>query len=380
MNLNKVINEKKRYLVHGNHGGEIYQFNSINDTNSLIDFSTNINPLMTSNMLVHICNDSISQVPKYPDSNSTRLKEELVKYFNNKIGKENLIIGAGSMELISIFCDMFIDPSDEIIIVQPTFSEYAWAVQKNDGTIINIYRKSENYFRIECKPIINKITPKTKVIFLCNPNNPNGLLDNPKDIEKIVNIASNNDILVFLDEAFIEFAREFNSFIYKISSFDNLFISRSFTKFFGLTGLRIGFGVSTPKIIDYVIRGQNLWSVNCFGQIIALEILKSKKFIDNSLKFFSKERKFMKNELKKIPELKILPSDTNFFLINTENSGIKSTQLKELLIKDNILIRDCSNYNGLNDYYIRISIKNRDLNIKLINSLKKIILSKKIYK
>ena len=377
MNLNKVINKKKRYLTHGNHGGEIYKFNSINNPNSLIDFSTNINPLVISNNLVRVCKDSIDQVPKYPDSNSTRLKKELVRYFDYKINKENLIIGAGSMELISIFCDMFIDSGDEIIIVQPTFSEYGWAVQKNGGNIVNVYRKSENYFRVECKPIINKITPKTKVIFLCNPNNPNGLLDNTKDLEKIINIASKNDVLVFLDEAFIEFTGEFNSFLYEISSFDNLFISRTFTKFFGLTGLRIGFGVSTPEIIDYVIRGQNLWSINYFGQITALEMLKSKKFIEDSLKFFSKERQFMKNELKKIPGLKIFPTDTNFFLINTENSGIKSTKIKELLLKDNILIRDCSNYNGLNDYYIRISIKNRDLNTKLINSLKKIILSQK---
>lgn len=369
------MNEKKRYLKHGNHGGKIYKFDLINDPNSLIDFSTNINHLITPSMLVHMCKDSMSQVPKYPDSNSTRLKEELVRYFDNKIDRDNLIIGAGSMELISIFCDMLIEPTDEIIIVQPTFSEYAWAVQKNGGNIINVYRKSKNYFRVECKPIINKINPKTKIIFLCNPNNPNGLLDNPKDIEKIVNAASKNDVLVFLDEAFIEFAREFNSFIYKISSFDNLFISRSFTKFFGLTGLRIGFGVSTPEIIDYIIRGQNLWSVNCFGQEVALEMLKSKRFIDDSLKFFSKERKFMKNELKTIPGLKILPTDTNFFLINTKNTGIKSTQLKELLLKNNILIRDCSNYNGLNDYYIRISIKTRQLNIKLINCLKKIVLS-----
>ena len=377
LNLNKIFNKKKRNLTHGSHGGEIYTFNSINNPNSLIDFSTNINPLATPNIFAHMCMNSMNQVPKYPDSNSTLLKEELVKYFDNKINKENLFIGAGSMELISIFSDMFIDPDDEIIIVQPTFSEYAWAVQKNGGNIVNVYRKPENHFRVECKPIINQITPKTKVIFLCNPNNPNGLLDHPKDIEKIINIASKNDVLVFLDEAFIEFTGEFNSFIYKISSHDNLFISRTFTKFFGLTGLRIGFGVSTPEIIDYTIRGQNLWSVNCLGQIVAQEMLKSEKFIQDSRNFFSKERKFMEDEFKEILGLKIFPSDTNFILINTENNGIKSNKIKELLLKENILIRDCSNYDGLNDYYLRISIKNRDLNIKLINSLKKIIPSQK---
>ncbi len=373
MNLNKIINKKKKNLTHRSHGGEIYNGNTTDNFNSLIDFSTNINPLANPDIFANAYKKSIKQVPMYPDSNSTMLKKELVKYFEKKISEENLIVGAGSMELISLFCDMFINSNDEVIIVQPTFSEYEWAVQKKRGNVINVYRKPENYFRIDTKSIIDQIKLETRIIFLCNPNNPNGLLDNTKDIEEIIVVASKNDVFVFLDEAFIEFTGEINSFINKISKFDNLFISRSFTKFFGLTGLRIGFGVSSPEIINFISKGQILWSVNCIGQKVAQEILKSKKFIADSFNFFINERLFLKNELKKITGLKIFPSDTNYILINTEGTGIKSSKIKELLIKDNILIRDCSNYEGLDEFYIRISIKTRQLNLKLIHSLNECI-------
>ncbi|NHI94969.1 MAG: histidinol-phosphate aminotransferase family protein [Candidatus Lokiarchaeota archaeon] len=373
MNLKNVIKNEKKNLMHGNHGGEIFKFNSKKNLDSLMDFSTNINHLVTPNMLLSAYKDALNQVSMYPDSNSTLLKEELVRYFNNTITKDNLIVGAGSMDLISTFCDMFIDTADDVIIIQPTFSEYAWGIEKNGGTIINSYRTSENDFYIEHESIINNFTHRTKAIFICNPNNPNGVLDNSKELEKIIRLASKNDIIVFLDEAFIEFADESNSFINNILSFDNLFICRTFTKFFGLTGLRIGFGVSSPKIINYMKRGQKLWPVNCFGQVFALKMLKLKKFTEDSLQFFSIEREFIKKKLLEIPRLKIFPTNTNFFLINTENIGIKSNLIKELLIEENILIRDCSNFEGLNDYYIRFSIKNRDMNIKLINALKKIV-------
>lgn len=375
MNFEKVINHKKKTLIHGTHGGEIYDNDPIINNKSLLDFSTNINPFVAPDIIKQACLNSLNLVARYPDSNSTKLKEELLNYFENKISIENLIVGAGSMKLISLFCDMFINPNDEIIISQPTFSEYEWAVRKNAGKIVNIYRKPENNFRIEYKPIVNNISSKTKAIFICNPNNPNGYLDDSKELIKIINEASKNDVLILLDEVFIEFTGEFNSCVFKISSFDNLFICRSFTKFFGLTGLRVGFGVSTPEIIEYITCGQVLWPVNCFGQSLAIEMLKSKKFIEDSLNLFFKEREFIENELKKIHELKIFPSHANFFLINLEKTGIRSTKLKEELLKENILIRDCSNYNGLNDYYIRISVKTRESNLKLINSLKRIIKS-----
>ncbi|MHA2260595.1 MAG: pyridoxal phosphate-dependent aminotransferase [Promethearchaeota archaeon] len=370
MNLDKIVSENKKRLSHSVHGGEIYNMNPDHHLNQIIDFSTNVNPLINHEISKQTYMNSINHVPLYPDSNSTNLKREIVVYFDNMITTENLIVGAGSMEIISIFCDIFIEIGDEVIIAQPTFSEYEWAVKKKGGNIVNVYRKPNNDFRIECKSILNQINYKTKAIFICNPNNPNGRLDNLSDIQKIINETSKHDVLVLLDEAFIEFTGEDNSLIKKISDFDNLLICRGFSKYFGLTGLRVGYGVSTPEIINLISKGQNLWSVNCVGQMLAQESLKSKEFIENSYIFFKKERKFLLEELRRISGLRIFPTDTNYILINSENIGIKSSEIKKFMLEKNILVRDCSNYEGLDDYYIRIAIKTRKFNLKLIQNLK----------
>ena len=371
MNLEDIKSNTKKGLKHSRHGGEIYHFNSTLNLNSIIDFSTNINSLISPEFFIKSYRNAVHSIPMYPDSNSTQLKREILKNFGNRINIENVIVGSGSMELISLFCEMFINPGDEIIICQPTFLEYAWAVKKFGGKIVNIYRSSKSNFQIKSESVINKLNSNTKIIFICNPNNPNGYLDNKYDLEKVIKCASVYNVLVFLDEAFMEFAGEYNSFIPKISEFDNLFICRSFSKFFGLTGLRIGFGISSPELIRFINSGQVLWPVNCIGQRIAQEILKSKKFIYESLNFFAQERIFLLNELRQIPGLKVFPTNTNYILVNTEETGIESSKIKQFMINENILIRDCSNYEGLDEFYIRVSIRTHELNQKLIQGLKK---------
>ncbi len=313
------------------------------------------------------------QIVQYPDSDSSDLKQELIFYFGNVLKAENFIIGAGSMELITIFCDMFVSLGDEAIIPHPTFSEYEWAVRRNGGKIKTIYRKDSRDFRIESDEIIRAFSPKTKVVFLCNPNNPNGLLDSPSDIEGIISAASKREILVFLDETFIEFTGENNSFASRIHEFENLFICRTFTKFFGVPGLRVGYGVGSPEIIDILRMGQNLWSVNCVGQVVAQEMLRNSEFIKRSVSFYERERNFLATRLKDIPGLKIFPSNTNYLLLNIEAIGVTAREMKQKLLENGFLIRDCSNYPGLNDFYVRIAIKSRDKNSKLLDALLKVI-------
>ena len=376
MNINNFINKDKKLLNHGHHGGEIYN-SSLKSSHQVLDFSTNINPLFTHDLIKQSYMDSIHEISKYPDTYSTDLRRELVKYFQNKITIKNLIVSAGSMDLISIFCDTFVNLNDEVIIYQPTFSEYTWAVQKNKGKIINVYRKPEDNFQINSDSVIEEMTSKSKIIFICNPNNPNGLLENPRDLIKIIKIASEKDILIFLDEAFIDFCGESNSLVSNISSYNNLFISRTFTKFFGIPGLRIGFGVSSPEIIDLMNRFQNLWPVNSIAQNIAIKMLRSSALIKETLKLISEEYRFLLNELNQIPGLKIYPSQTNYILLNLESTGFSAPELKIKLLKEGILIRDCSNFEGLDNYFIRINIKTRDLNKKFIASLKEIMRSEK---
>ncbi|MHA1763373.1 MAG: pyridoxal phosphate-dependent aminotransferase, partial [Promethearchaeota archaeon] len=343
---------------------------------NILDYSTNINPLITADIFKGLFEKSLNSVPLYPDSNSTAVKNTLIKYFKNSLSPENLLIGAGSIQLIRLFCDMFLMEKDEAIVVQPSFTEYDWAIKRNNCKVVNAWRDEKNDFLLESEKVLEKVSSKTKIIFICNPNNPNGALDDPKEILTIIETSSEKNILVFLDEAFIEFTGEHNSFKNKIYQYNNIFIARSFTKFFGLPGLRIGFGISTPEIIQYLKNGQELWAVNCTAQEFACHVLNNDALIEKTRQLIQTEKEYLLNFLNQYPELKIYPSDTNFLLINTRKMGITARSLKTALLQEGILIRDCSNYKGLDEYFFRISIKERESNEKLIMSLKNVFRSK----
>ncbi len=372
MNIEKLANQN-RLVPHGTHGGEIYDSNVIPSPDEILDFSTNINEQIPPEMIRIAIQNATGQILQYPDSNSSNLRQELARYIGNGLTLDNIIVGAGSMELITLFCDMFVSPGDEVIIPHPTFSEYAWAVQRNGGTINTIFRKESRDFRIESEEIIGSFKPNTKVVFLCNPNNPNGLLDSASDIERIITAALKREILVLLDETFIEFTGENNSFASRISKFENLFICRTFTKFFGVPGLRVGFGIGKPEMIDIIRKGQNLWSVNCIGQAVARELLRKSESIKKTISFFNQERNYVLTALQAISELKVYPSSTNYLLLNLRSFGINARALKQRLLEQGILIRDCSNYPGLNEFFVRIAIKTRNQNARLLDILQKIL-------
>jgi threonine-phosphate decarboxylase len=277
------------------------------------------------------------------------------------------------MELIDLFGTAFIQHKNKVMIYQPTFSEYEWVVKKCGGKIINSFRNENNNFELNIATLEKGLSKNPKCIFICNPNNPNGYLDKRKPLEDFIVQAEKKNILVFLDEAFIDFTGEQNSLIRNIDRHPNLLIARSFTKFFGIPGLRVGFGGSTIEMIECLKKVQIQWPVNIIAQKLAELLIQSEEFISKSIEFFQKEREYMKSELSKIECLKIYPSSTNFFLVNIKDTNLSSKSLKKKMLKFNILIRDCSNYESLDENYIRIAVKSREQNCKLIEALSSII-------
>ena len=367
LDLSKLINKNLSEIKKKSHGGEIYNTNM--DKANILDFSTNINHLFNLKNYQDILNKAINEINRYPDSTSRELKKSLCFYFQEKIKPENLIISSGSTELIDLFSYIFIQNKNRVVIYQPTFSEYEWATRKYGGSIVNVFRLPENNFQINIKDLKSILLKKPKCVFICNPNNPNGSLDHCNVLEDFIAYAMDENVIIFLDEAFIEFAGEKNSLVPSINKFKNLFIARTFTKFFGIPGLRIGFGCANPEIINKMNKAQNPWSVNIVAQKIAGRLIKSKETIRLSRSFFRKEREYVKGKLGRIKGLKIYPSETNYLLITIKETNMKSKILKKKMLEHNILIRDCSNYDGLDEYYFRIAIRSRDLNNKLINVL-----------
>ena len=355
------------------HGGEVLDASDKSGLkrDEILDFSSSVNPLGPSKKALEAAKKAFSQIPAYPDSNSNELRQAIASHFTS-LTKDNVIVGNGSTELMYLFAETFLNKGDTAIIPAPTFGEYEGAVKKAGET--PKFVKLNRNFNIEESEFAYEMTG-SKIIFLCNPNNPTSMLIPDKTLTEIIEKALRQNILVFLDEDFLEFVENEKalSMINKINKYPNLFILRSFTKIFGLTGLRVGYGIANDEIISLLSCAKIPWNVNCIAQAAAVAALKDEDHLKITRELIKKEKTKLLSELEKIKSFKIFLSDANFFFIDIRNSGRTAALLASELLKEGILIRDCTSFRGLDPYYIRIAVKTQVENERLIEALNRTI-------
>ena len=333
--------------------------------NDIIDFSSNVNPHIISDLGKYVL-EGLEKSRSYPDINYTNLRNNISDYI--KVDSELIIPGNGATEIIYLLMKSI---KGRLAILNPTFSEYGRGAKLNNLEIIDFHLKEENNFSIDLDEI-QKNMDKFDSLFICNPNNPNGKV---KDLNELLDLMIENDKLLIVDETFMEFVGEEEkySLINKIEQTPNLFILKAVTKFFGMPGLRLGYGVTSNKqIIKNIYEYKEPWTINSFAENLSNYLFKDKEYINGSKDYYINERKFMLEELRKISRLKVYDTDTNFVLIKLDDDEANSLKL-ELFEKYNILIRDASNFIGLDKSYIRVAIKSHNDNKVLIESLRKIL-------
>jgi threonine-phosphate decarboxylase len=341
------------------HGG-IFA-NGLEPNLGLLDFSSNVNPLGFPPK-VRDAFKNLSHVPVYPDPSSNELRISLQKYTG--IPKNQIVVGNGATEIIYNYCAAFLR-KQKVLIPIPTFSEYESAAKLN-SVILYFFNTMDLNQKLSA---FQDVISKKNCVFLCNPNNPTGVLIKRKNMLKILETAHDKSAAVFLDECFIELVPEGNeSVISYLREFDNLFILRSLTKSFGLAGLRIGYGLGNKKIIETMQKVKIPWNVSGIAQKSSIKALSDKSHMPKTLDLIRKESKFLQNSISKIKGFTCYNSATNFILIK---STMPSNQIQNKLLKRNILIRDCSTFRGLNNSFIRIAVRTHKENIKLVEALKK---------
>ncbi len=327
----------------------------------IIDFSSNICPIGTPLSVKKTLKKNIDNIKNYPDFNSSAVISNLKKY--TQIEKSNLLVGNGAIEIIYNFCFAFLSKKTKILIPIPTFQEYEAAAKLNDCGVS--YFKTMNLSK-NLNSFILKI-PKNGCVFICNPNNPTGKLLSKNKLLEIVKKAKKLSTLVFVDECFIEMVPESNqSIISYVKHYDNLFVLRSLTKSFALPGIRIGYAVASNQMVKILEKIKIPWSVNSLAQDAANTALKNKSHLVKSNLIIKKELHYLVNKINKLDGFHCNDSSTNFILIKIKKD---STNLQKKLFKQNILIRDCKNFRGLDNHYIRIAVKSHKDNLKLVKAL-----------
>ncbi|CEH35838.1 pyridoxal phosphate-dependent aminotransferase [Romboutsia lituseburensis] len=351
-------------LGHGANVNEIAQIYNI-DPKDIIDFSSNINPKVVPDLDKYILK-GLENCKGYPDINYTNLKNNISEYIG--LNSDFIIPGNGATEIIYLLMKSI---DKRLAILNPTFSEYGRSASLSGLDVLNLDLDSKNEFSIDLKQIKENIN-KFDSLFVCNPNNPNGKV---KDLTELLNLMKQHNKLLIVDETFMEFVglEEKYSLVKYVEEYKNLFILKAVTKFFGLPGLRLGYGLtSNTKIIENIYKYKEPWTINSFADTLSNYIFKDSQYIKESKEYYIKERNYMLKELRNISGINVYDTDTNFILIKLNNR--RSNEIKvELLNKGNILVRDASNFIGLDDSYIRVAIKSHEENEILIKHMKNLL-------
>lgn len=341
------------------HGGP---YSIGNPDPAITDFSSNVNPLGYPTVVGNLLKAAKMQVSTYPDPHSFKLKRRLAGHLG--VSDANLTVGNGATEIIYNFCRATIDKNTPVLIPSPTFGEYEAAARLCGGKLR--FFKTMN-LQNDYSEFIKKI-PRNGTVFICNPNNPTGSLTQKGVMVRILDAAAKRGTHVFVDECFVELTPDpGQSLADKVAAYENLFVLRSFTKSFGLAGLRIGYGIGNKRTALILDKIKIPWNVSGLAQEAAYLALSDKKFIPRTQRLVERESEFLKKSISNIDGFACCDSKTNFILVKTR---VPSGVLQKKLLQKRILVRDCSTFRGLNQNYIRVAVRTHRENLKLVRALR----------
>ena len=329
----------------------------------VIKLASNENPLGPSPKAVKAIKGALGKINRYPEGGCFYLRQVLSKKL--KVGADNLIFGNGSDEIIDIIIKTFCQEDEEILTSEISFLEYKIIAQQNGRLVRTVPLKD---FKYDLSALRKNIGPKTRVIFIANPNNPTGSYVHKKEVEDFL-LSLPENILVVFDEAYFEFVdrKDFPDVLKYIEKGKNVMILRTFSKIYGLAGLRIGYGIAKKEIIQYLERCRQPFNVNLLAQEAAQAALSDTDFVKKSKKIATEGKKYLYQSLKELG-IEYVPSATNFILLNLKRDGI---EVFKKLLQHGVIIRDMYQY-GLKNF-IRVTIGTEKENRKFVTALKKVL-------
>ena len=330
------------------------------DPESIIKLGSNENPFGPSPRAVAAIREKAGRVHLYPQADALELRKAIGKYTGYPAG--NIVVSGNGMDgILDTIMRLFMSKGAESIIPIPTFSYYEIATLANGGKPVFVERNSDYYIAPE--NILDKVNVNTRIIFLCSPNNPTGNSIPEKDARKILE----SDAIVFIDEAYVEFAS--SSIIGLVGEYENLIVGRTFSKAFGLAGMRMGYAIVPEWIAREYMKVMTPFSVDILSTAAGLAALGDQEHLKKSTKTVKQGRMQLSKGLGTL--CKVYSSDANFILVDVSPKSSKN--VSELLLKKGIIVRDCSSFRGAGKSLIRISVGLQEQNEKVIEAFREIL-------
>lgn len=342
------------------HGGDVYR-NQVQ-----FDFSVNINPLGMPEGCAEAAKRGVELSMRYPDWKGEALVQALAEAEKTEL--DGIVLGNGAAELLYALC-FFLRPG-RVLIPAPSFQEYEAAARAAGGECVFFPLNEERAFAIG-EDFADAVTPGTDLVFLCNPNNPTGGTVSEAVLRRLAARCFRAGACLCVDECFLPFAEEEACLTAKplLGEFPNLVILRAFTKIFAMPGLRLGYAMTADRRLARGIRScMQPWNTSVPAQLAGWQALQAKGFAERTKAFVAAERLWLEAELSRLAQEgrldKVYPSRANFILFQGR------WKLKEELLREGILIRDCGNFRGLSEGYFRAAVRTREENEALLAGLR----------
>ena len=342
------------------HGGNIYEAAKQLGCSpaDIIDMSSNMNPLgPIEGMVKHIV-ENMDTMTSLPDAGAVQISTLFAEKYN--LDPSHVLAGNGSTQFI--YSLPLALKTHKALISGPTYADYADACSMHGVPHEHITAEEEKDFNPDIDGISGKLE-NYDTVFICNPNNPTGALIHPEEIKQICE--SYPDKWFIVDESYLPFVFESESYSMLNSGIPNVIVLNSMSKIYRIPGLRVGFLIGPDTVIKRMLKYMLPWSVNCFAQSAVMYLMTHHQEVN---RFVSKTRKFIDMEMKNLirmfshnKSIKLYPSTTGFVLVRLVNR-LTADYVCRALIQNRILIRDCSNFVGLSKQYIRISLKTSEIN------------------
>ena len=352
------------------HGSDLEKIESIYGIRKedIISFSANVNPLGVSPLLRTTLSAKIDAITTYPDREYTSLRKCIADYCHTDY--ENIIVGNGSTELISLFIQ--IEHPKKALVIGPTYSEYEREIALGGGTTLYYPLKEKDDFKLNVEDFISQLNESIDLLVICNPNNPTSSCITRKDMRQILDVCKQYDIYVMVDETYVEFAdnmAEIDS-IPLTNYYNNIIILRGTSKFFAAPGLRLGYAITGNRdLIKAINTRKNPWTINSLAVVAGETMFTDTSYIEQTKQLISAERTRCYEALRASSDYKVYKPSGNFLLAKIVNENLTSEYLFDKAIRQGMMIRDCSTFPFLDNKYIRFCFMNPEDNSRLLECL-----------
>lgn len=352
------------------HGSDLEKIEAIYGIKKeeIVSFSANVNPLGISPLLRTELAAKIDAITTYPDREYTSLRKCIAAYCGTDY--ENVIVGNGSTELISLFIQ--IEHPKKAMVIGPTYSEYEREIALGGGTTLYYPLKEQDSFKLDVEDFITHLNESIDLLVLCNPNNPTSSCITRKEMRHILDACKQHDIYVMVDETYVEFTDNMDeiSAVPLTNYYNNIVILRGTSKFFAAPGLRLGYAVTGNRdLIKSINTRKNPWTINSLAVIAGETMFRDEDYINETKALISSERRRIYRALQNHPDFKVYEPSGNFMLVRILKDHLTSQDIFDRMLHEKMMIRDCSTFPFLDNKYIRFCFMNPADNDRMLACL-----------